>query len=109
MVNCFNIIYIIHIKVIVNLNRINILLIYIIQNLQLKSTLRCMLKYRYCLKLKRLLALVLMWFFFGLYYKNNILILFRFKYSKSLTVNMNKQEKRTSEYYLTSKKKLISQ
>ena len=46
---------------------------------------------------------------FGLNYENNILILFRFKYSKSLTVNMNKQEKRTSEYYLTSKKKLISQ
>ena len=36
MVNCFNIIYIIHIKVIVILNRINILLIYIIHKLTIK-------------------------------------------------------------------------
>jgi len=36
MVNCFNMIYIIHIKVIVILNRINILLIYIIHKLTIK-------------------------------------------------------------------------
>ncbi len=71
MVNCFNMIYIIHIKVIVILNRINILLIYIIHKLTIKVDSEM-------LEVETFISVSIDVIFFGLNYKNNILILFRF-------------------------------